>query len=180
MTLAQIDIGTTANDGTGDTLREAGIKINDNFNALAQVTDADFKIALASFLMPIGYIVRLNVATNPAILYGFGTWTLHGEGRVGVCIDPTQTEFDTLGKTGGAKTHTLTTSEMPSHNHAQTGKYTSNGTHTHSNGGGGAAEAPNPSGGTASAMGNTANSGSGQAHNNLQPYIVEYVWVRTA
>jgi len=29
-----IDIGTVANDGTGDTLRSAGDKINDNFDEL--------------------------------------------------------------------------------------------------------------------------------------------------
>jgi hypothetical protein len=29
-----IDVGTTGNDGTGDTIRLAGIKINDNFTEL--------------------------------------------------------------------------------------------------------------------------------------------------
>ena len=34
MTRQAISIGTTANDGTGDTLRAAGTKINDNFSEL--------------------------------------------------------------------------------------------------------------------------------------------------
>ena len=34
MTRQAISIGTTANDGTGDTLRAAGAKINDNFSEL--------------------------------------------------------------------------------------------------------------------------------------------------
>lgn len=34
MTMQTINIGTTANDGTGDTLRAAGDKINDNFTEL--------------------------------------------------------------------------------------------------------------------------------------------------
>jgi microcystin-dependent protein len=38
-------------------------------------------------------------------------------GRVPAGLDISQTEFDSLGKTGGAKTHTLSTSEMPSHAH---------------------------------------------------------------
>ncbi len=38
-------------------------------------------------------------------------------GRVMAGLDSSQTEFDTIGKTGGAKTVTLTTSNMPAHNH---------------------------------------------------------------
>ena len=41
------------------------------------------------------------------------------KGRVVVGKDGSQTEFDAMGETGGAKTHTLTTAEMPSHTHVQ-------------------------------------------------------------
>ena len=41
------------------------------------------------------------------------------KGRVPVGLDSAQTEFDALGETGGAKTHTLTSAEMPSHTHVQ-------------------------------------------------------------
>lgn len=41
------------------------------------------------------------------------------KGRVPVGRDAAQTEFDFLGETGGAKTHTLTSTEMPSHTHTQ-------------------------------------------------------------
>jgi microcystin-dependent protein len=89
------------------------------------------------------------------------------EGRVPVGLDTSQTEFNVLGETGGAKTHTLTSGEMPSHVHDQ---YV-----TASPGGyidgreswtGDKLVAPYPSGIT------TGSSGGGGAHNNLQPYIV--------
>ena len=41
------------------------------------------------------------------------------KGRVPVGRDAAQAEFDVLGETGGAKTHTLLTAEMPSHTHTQ-------------------------------------------------------------
>ena len=41
-------------------------------------------------------------------------------GRVIAGFDSSQSEFDTIGKTGGAKTVTLTTSNMPAHNHTAT------------------------------------------------------------
>ena len=42
------------------------------------------------------------------------------KGRVAVGRDSAQTEFDTLGETGGAKTHTLTSAEIPAHSHPST------------------------------------------------------------
>ena len=51
------------------------------------------------------------------------------KGKFVVGFDSAQTEFDNLSETGGAKTHTLTIAEMPSHNHD--GLTQSAGTHTH-------------------------------------------------
>ena len=69
-------------------------------------------------LFPVGTIyTQAGVATNPATLLGVGTWVAYGEGRVPVGKAGSGT-FDTLGATGGAETHTLTLSEIPSHNHS--------------------------------------------------------------
>lgn len=87
-----------------------------------------------------------------------------------------------FGAKGGAETHTLTVDEMPSHNHIYNDAYFAEAT------GGGANNLPGSgstdndnsfrwrtqAGGasTSPADINTSNTGSGQAHNNMQPYIV--------
>lgn len=55
------------------------------------------------------------------------------KGRVPVGLDSAQTEFDALGETGGAKTHTLTSSEMPGHTHG-VGTLATDSTGSHSHG----------------------------------------------
>jgi microcystin-dependent protein len=118
---------------------------------------------------PVGSVFIAVVSTNPGTLLGYGTWSAFAAGRVLVGLDSGQTEFDTVEETGGAKTHTLTTGEMPAHTHtismsasgtsntrAEQGTSTETGTQT------------------------SGSAGGGGAHNNLQPYIVVYMWKRTA
>lgn len=102
------------------------------------------------------------------ITYGAGngstTFNLPNlKGRVPVGLDTGQAEFNDLGETGGAKTHTLTETEIPAHTHGQriynTGTAGTAGTQ-------GGATANNATAGT------TVATGGGGAHNNLQPYIV--------
>lgn len=83
---------------------------------------------------PVGYLIcdgaavsRTTYAALFAIIgttYGVGNGTStfnlpNLKGRVPVGRDTAQTEFNDMGETGGAKTHTLTESEMPVHTHAQ-------------------------------------------------------------
>ena len=72
--------------------------------------------------------------TNPSTYLGFGTWELWGSGKVPVGVDTSQTEFSTVEKSGGNKTVTLTTSQIPSHTHTFTGTSHSHsiGSHSHS------------------------------------------------
>jgi hypothetical protein len=132
---------------------------------------------LLDFFYPIGTIYEttssdLDTVAKMNAHFG-GTWEVYGVGRV-LVAKSTDTEFDTIGKTGGEKTHTLTTAEMPEHNHQK-----------------------------ASALGTaayalaydyvwqytseikvsnldlrTGNTGGGEAHNNLQPYITVYRYRR--
>ena len=125
--------------------------------------------ALSSW--PVGSVYTSFDSTSPATLFG-GTWEAIA-GRVIVGFDAAQAEFDTVGETGGAKTHTLSTAELPAHTHSLT---------TLTSGGGSWSgfvynvDAAS----TATATQNSNSTGSGVAHNNLQPYIVVYMWKRTA
>lgn len=147
----------------------------------------DLQLSILQAMMPVGFVVTLGVSTNPATLYGFGTWAKI-EGKVVVGISATDTEFDTLDETGGAKTHTLTTSEMPSHDHSTfKSVWFPSGTGSldiNDRNGDGIMVTDNAAGGSGEFYGNDRtminNEGGGGAHNNLQPYIVKYIWQRTA
>ena len=120
-------------------------------------------------LYPVGSIyMNATSSTNPATLIGFGTWVAFGAGRVPVGIDSTDTDFDTVEETGGAKTHTLTVDEIPAHTHSVPNSGSQNNSFD--------------SGTTVGndVTGTSGSTGGGQAHNNLQPYIVVYMWKRTA
>jgi microcystin-dependent protein len=110
------------------------------------------------------------------------------QGRIPVGRDSGQTEFDTLGETGGAKTHTLETSEIPAHSHTITDPGHAH-TQTTSATDGATTRADSSSGGTtynnvANINSNTTgitinNAGGGGAHNNLQPYVVANWIIKT-
>ena len=139
-------------------------------------TQIDTKTTLAA-VYPVGSIyINATNSTNPGTLLGFGTWTAFGAGRVPVGIDSSDTDFDTAEETGGAKTVSLSTSQLPSHTHSIS--------YTESGPGGANINATFFAGienNTAGALSHTTGStGSGSAHNNVQPYIVVYMWKRTA
>lgn len=111
--------------------------------------------------------------------YGAGngttTFTLPNlKGRVPVGRDSTQTEFDSLAETGGAKTHTLTTSEIPAHAHdIQRNNVAASST------GADASTVYRSLANTGATYTATQNAGGGGAHNNLQPYLVINYIIKT-
>jgi len=156
--------------------------------------------------MPVGYIYMSVVSTSPATLFG-GTWSRVGQGRVLVGQDATQTEFDTAEETGGEKNHTITTCQLPAHTHSVDHDHpaatsSSDGAHTHTlerktasgtstgvvrGGATATADGTTASGGghthsvdVAAFTGSSGSVGSGTPANNLQPYLVVYMWKRTA
>ena len=154
-------------------------------------------------IYPVGSIYMSIKNTNPSTYFG-GTWVAWGTGRVPVGVNANDTNFATVEKTGGASTVTLTAAQMPSHTHAKgTLATTSAGGHTHdlknqktswgtsggnhvlidaTSGYSAVSNKTTTSAGSHShtISGSTAATGSGSAHNNLQPYITCYMWKRTA
>lgn len=172
--------------------------VNDtNLNRLQQLIKQDISGAVSGDTLPIGAIMPFGSNTIPenwllcdgsavsrttyqylfntiGTTYGSGdgftTFNLPDlRGKVVVGLDSNDASFDVLGETGGEKTHTLTIAEMPSHRHDLTyvkslqlpldesgvSGFNSNNT------------------GAVTKIDATQAKGGGQAHNILQPYIVQ-------
>ena len=146
-------------------------------DALVKKSNSDYDLEwksqstqIVNLVYPVGSIYMSTANTSPAVLFG-GTWEqLKDKFLLGAG------DTYTAGDTGGEATHTLTTNEMPSHKHQLSYydiTYGSSGKNTwvldvgskHS----GFVNSPSI---------NTE--GGDQAHNNMPPYLVVYMWKRTA
>lgn len=141
---------------------------------MKHIEDGIYNIYNNIFPIGRGFIDFTN--TDFSNYLGF-TWERTLVGMTPVGIDSNDTDFNTIGKTGGEKTHTLTIDEMPSHNHFLY------------DAAGGSVQFPaytakdNGTTGTTTTNGYaslTGISGSSQPHNNLQPYQVVAYWKRIA
>ena len=137
----------------------------------AFVTSALTAATINALVYPVGSIYfNAAVSTNPATLLGFGTWVAYAAGRVPVGKAASGT-FDTLGEEQGAETHTLSIAELPAHTHSYDRQNTStDAISIH--------DITRTTGGNSSAT--SGSTGSGTAHNNIQPSITVYMWRRTA
>ena len=140
---------------------------------------------------PVGSIyMNAAVATNPATLLGFGTWVAFGAGKVPVGIDAGDSDFDTVEETGGTKD-----AIVPTHSHTASSVSTDSGhTHTYTRSSTTTIASGNAlplnylytsdttNTGYANITTNTTvnNAGESATGKNLQPYIVVYMWKRTA
>ena len=149
--------------------------------------------AIRNALYPVGSLYfNANVATNPATLLGFGTWTAFGAGQVPLGVG-TFTDIHggvaviSAGQQLGEYNHTLTSNEMPTHTHTDSGH-----THIVLSQQGSVGKPYNGATGsplnawdytslpTLSSHANIQNTGGGASHNNCQPSIGVYIWLRTA
>ena len=119
-------------------------------------------------MWPVGSIYLNINNVNPSEYFG-GKWSLWGSGRVPVCVDTSQTEFNSSEKTGGSK-------DFQNHTHGINGViYNSTDNPFYFKRG-------DSSEGTlsiASSKVHIDNAGTGTS-GNLQPYITCYMWKRVA
>jgi hypothetical protein len=143
-------------------------EVSDKENTMAIALDVEFKGKVSGKIFdaiyPVGSIYISYNHTNPGTLFG-GTWA-----RISNAFLWAADASGTIGQTGGEKTVTLTEAQIPAHNHG--GTYTNAGTATKTH-------AWLASGGSSMAY-DTVNTGGGQAHNNMPPYIQVSIWRRTA
>ncbi|MGM8138829.1 DUF859 family phage minor structural protein [Enterococcus italicus] len=128
-------------------------------------------ISLLDLHYPIGEIKITTNSQNPSATIG-GTWERYSKGKVLVGLDESDSDFDTVGKTGGEKTHALVVG-LPGN--SEIGIYPNN------------KEATNWGLMTGGGFKNrvmiseTENVPyNSKPHNNLQPYITVYLWRRIA
>lgn len=143
---------------------------------IADVSTIDVSALLAR-IYPVGSIYMSATISTASLVNATlgGTWVSWGAGRVPVGVNSSDSDFSTVEKAGGEKTHTLTTNEMPSHTHKVI---------NYTNGYTGGSQS-----GSKTVLTGTANqsdidaakaAGGGAAHNNLQPYITCYMYKRVA
>lgn len=166
--------GIYAIDAKGDAYISGKLFVNNT-----EVKPSFDKTEILNMVYPVGAIYMSTSSANPSTFIG-GTWQRYAQGRTIVGVSENETEFNYVGKTGGAKTHTLTNEEMPSHSHGDK-TISSGGRPISSNAGW-----DNTNVGLYKSTDynqiNAFNKSSGgdQPHNNLQPYITTYIWLRTA
>jgi len=192
-------------DGTGfQSQKLSGDVTMNNVGAVTISNDSVTAAMLATAsvmgaIYPVGSIyMNANVSTNPATLLGVGTWEQFGQGRVIVSQKGSDSRFNNVRETGGAYDVELDDDEVPVRDHSHlvfdnssstgdNGDISSSyvGSHYWNAGsesynirrtsrGSGASKA------NAGLTSNPTTNPSVSAHTNIQPYIVAYVWRRTA
>lgn len=169
---------------TGNASTLGGVKLSDSTSSASSTnggiaaTPAAVKAAIAEAKLaawPIGSIYMSVSSTSPASLFG-GTWE-----RISDCFLLGASSSFPAGGTGGEFTHKLTQSELPNYSLSVT-----NGSNVIRSKTGNSADAyvQTQSGGWGipnweSKTVTVASGGSGEAHNNMPPYLAVNMWKRT-
>lgn len=139
--------------------------------------------SLANLFFPIKKVVIFNDNDDHSNYLGF-TWERIASGKMLVGIDSADTDFNTIGKTGGEKEHTLTINEMPAHSHKLQGNtnvvFDENPIYPYllASAKRGYASGDSVILSDGYEINDTTNTGGGQSHNNMPPYQVVALWQR--
>lgn len=155
-------------DAKGDAYISGKLYVNNT-----EVKPSFDKTEILNMVYPVGSVYMSTSSANPSTFIG-GTWQRYAQGRTIVGVSESEAEFSYVGKTGGEKSHRLTNQEMPSHSHGF------NGNKMVGNGYGDGPANVTASGAWFQLHSKTGSEGGDQPHNNLQPYITTYIWLRTA
>jgi len=158
-------------------------------NTTRVATTAFVKTAIDTaiqLLYPVGSVYTSTVSTNPNTLFGFGTWVAFGAGRVMIGNGG----GFTAGATGGSAdavvvshTHTATITD-PGHAHSPASPasffYTNNAGSNYTGGASGFGGTSTTATSTTGITVTNSTEGASATNANLPPYIVVYMWTRTA
>ena len=168
---------------TGDQLPDYAFRTNSNVlcclsggQLTIYTTKTDATSDIVNLIYPVGSIIQLNSTTDPNTIYSGTTWVkIEGRFILG------SSDAYPIASTGGEASVTLTTSQIPSHNHALHIYPTSSQASGY-----GLTQAAgfqnqvliqnlNTQSGTL-----CTSTGGGSSHNNMPPYKVANIWERTA
>lgn len=161
-------------------LKEWMLKTSEELQGLGNKANIDFYYPVGS------YYETSNASFDPNITWG-GTWELETQGQVHISSGANYSVAGALTNTtdGGASTVTLNVNQIPAHGHipndwvvVTNSNYVSYGDKILTGSAGSFSAKANASPNDDQYISN--NTGGGQAHNNMQPYIVVNRWHRIA
>jgi len=181
-TTANVDVGgelTVSGNATVSSNLTVGEELTVSGNATVSSNLTVGGTSLVDLIYPLGAIYITTSAVSPSSIWAGTTWVAYGEGRtmIGHGAGAGLTDRPTVEATGGAETHTLTKAEIPPHTHSEV-RHNDHKTTSVTQPGLNIYDATGYQ--TVDTGDGSADGLQGQAHNNMQPYIVTYMWKRTA
>ena len=105
-------------------------------NRVEEIANTKTNTTLATWCpFPVGAIYMSTTSANPSTFWTGTTWQAFATGKTIVGIDTSDTDFNSVNKTGGSKEVVLTVPNLPSHNHTvgdNSHSHTANGVGDHS------------------------------------------------
>ena len=159
-------------------------ELNNAYEKIVDENEYLTKGELIEIIYPVGSIYITTNGQNPGEYLG-GEWESYGEGRTivgagtGTDSNNVQKVFE-INETGGEYEHTLTVNEMPLHNHRI---FITANSYTAVSGGDYLTTTSASSSSIVTSgrnLGITQENGGNQSHNNIQPYVVTYIWKRVS